>query len=86
MCGYSRCIVNLQFHHVDPTRKSFRMSMCAGKALATDQAEARKCVLVCANCHGETEMGLIPSPPAGTKFSALRPGTRRPNAGNAAAT
>ena len=39
VCGYSRCIVNLQFHHVDPRQKSFRMSMCAGKALATYEAE-----------------------------------------------
>lgn len=31
-------------------------------------AELAKCVLVCANCHGEIEVGLIPCPPAGTKF------------------
>jgi len=54
------------------------MSMCAGKALATYQAEARKCVLVCANCHGEIEMGLIPSPPAGAKFSPIHSGAQTP--------
>ena len=74
MCGYSRCIVNLHFHHVDPSAKSFRMSMCAGKALATYEAEARKCVLVCANCHGEIEMGVIASPPASARFSPAHPG------------
>jgi len=73
VCGYSRCIVNLQFHHVDPRQKSFRMSMCAGKALATYEAGAAKCVLVCANCHGEIEMGLIPSPPARARFSPAQP-------------
>jgi cytochrome c553 len=60
--------MNLHFHHVDPTKKSFRMSMCAGKAYTTYQAEARKCVLVCANCHGEIESGMIPSPPPQARF------------------
>jgi hypothetical protein len=32
--------------------------------------EARKCVLVCANCHGEIEAGLIPSPPPQARFKA----------------
>jgi hypothetical protein len=31
--------------------------------LASYREEARKGVLVCANCHGEIEAGLIPSPP-----------------------
>jgi hypothetical protein len=63
VCGYDRSVVNLQFHHVDPARKRFAMSMATGKALATYREEAAKCVLVCANCHGEIEAGLIPSPP-----------------------
>ena len=32
--------------------------MARGKSLAAFRAEARKCVLVCANCHGEIEAGL----------------------------
>jgi cytochrome c553 len=59
--------------------------MCAGKALATYEAEARKCVLVCANCHGEIEMGLIPSPPAGARFSSAN-SQPTPSAGSAVAT
>jgi hypothetical protein len=39
------------------------MAMGLGKSLATYRQEAAKCVLVCANCHGEIEVGLIPSPP-----------------------
>jgi len=69
VCGYDRCIVNLHFHHVDPTTKSFTMSVASGKGLPKLRAEAKKCVLVCANCHGEIESGLIESPPAGTKSS-----------------
>src|SRR4051794_26168274 len=70
ICGYDRCEWNLHFHHVDPSDKAFSMTMGSGKALDTYRAEAAKCVLLCANCHGEVEMGLVPSPPAGTVFSA----------------
>jgi hypothetical protein len=68
VCGYDRCIVNLTFHHVNPKEKSFDMSMRVGKALARFQEEAKKCVLVCANCHGEIEAGLIPSPSPRARF------------------
>ena len=44
------------------------MTVAMGKSLATLREESKKCVLVCANCHGEIEAGLIPSPPAGAKF------------------
>jgi hypothetical protein len=63
VCGYERCSLNLHFHHVDPSAKSFDMNMGVGKALAAFREEARKCVLVSANCHGEIEAGLIESPP-----------------------
>jgi cytochrome c553 len=73
ICGYDRCIINLHFHHVEPARKSFRMDLSGGKALATYREEAKKCVLVCANCHGEIEAGLIESPPPGAKYERRRP-------------
>lgn len=59
ICGYDRCIANLQFHHVDPATKSFGMSTATGKSLAAYREEARKCVLVCSNCHGEIEAGIV---------------------------
>lgn len=65
ICGYDRCLVNLHFHHLDPAAKSFAMSMATGKALAAYREEARKCVLVCANCHGELGAGIVALPPAG---------------------
>ncbi len=71
ICGYNRTILNLHFHHVDPAQKKFNMTMGSGKALDTYRAEARKCVLVCANCHGEIESGLIESPAAEARFPAL---------------
>ena len=63
MCGYDRCIVNLHFHHVDPAAKSFAISVASGKSIGAYRAEVKKCVLVCANCHGEIETGMIQSPP-----------------------
>jgi hypothetical protein len=70
LCGYSRCNLNLHFHHVDPATKAFSMHMGVGKSLEAFREEAKKCVLVCANCHGEIEAGLITSPPPGSMYSA----------------
>lgn len=69
VCGYARCLGNLHFHHVDPSTKAFSIQMGSGKSHAAYRAEAQKCALVCANCHGEIEAGLIPSPPAGSKLA-----------------
>lgn len=66
VCGYAGCLFNLHVHHVDPATKSFGVSVASGKSLARPMKEARKCILVCANCHGEIEAGLVPCPPLGT--------------------
>jgi hypothetical protein len=68
ICGYGRCMFNLHFHHVDPATKSFGISVAYGKSLVAFREEAKKCVLVCANCHGEIETGLVQSPPAEARF------------------
>jgi hypothetical protein len=39
--------------------------MGVGKSLASFRSEAAKCVLVCANCHGEIEVGLVAARPPG---------------------
>jgi hypothetical protein len=57
---------------VDPATKSFALSMATGKSLDTFRQEAKKCVLLCANCHGEVEAGLLASPPPGAAFAAPR--------------
>ena len=62
VCGYDCCLFSLHFHHVDPATKSFSITTARGKSLAAYREEAKKCVLVCANCHGEIEAGLIESP------------------------
>jgi cytochrome c553 len=35
------------------------MSMASGKSLAAYREEAAKCILLCANCHGEIEAGIL---------------------------
>jgi hypothetical protein len=58
LCGYDRCVAALQFHHLDPATKHFHVSReGVTRSLAAARAEARKCVLLCANCHAEVEAG-----------------------------
>jgi hypothetical protein len=58
ICGYDRCVAALQFHHVEPSAKLFALSMeGVTRGLAKARAEAKKCVLLCANCHAEVEAG-----------------------------
>lgn len=60
VCGYSKCDRNLVFHHLDPTGKEMdtasRAFLRRPKKIAY---ELMKCVLLCANCHGEVHSGLI---------------------------
>jgi hypothetical protein len=59
ICGYGACVAALQFHHLDPATKRFGLSNRGlGRALAELRAEAAKCVLLCANCHAEVEVGF----------------------------
>jgi transposase len=57
-CGYDACPAALQFHHLDPTTKSFVISrQGVARNIAEARTEAQKCVLLCANCHAEVEVG-----------------------------
>ena len=63
LCGYSRYVGALQFHHVDPSAKSFSLSERGlARSLERARAEVAKCVLLCANCHAEVE-GMIATIP-----------------------
>jgi hypothetical protein len=58
ICGYDRHPAALEFHHLDPTLKRLNVSASGvGLALETLRDEARKCVLLCSNCHAEVEHG-----------------------------
>ena len=61
-CGYDECMAALHFHHVDPATKRFTIGKALGISMTALREEARKCVLLCANCHMVTESGLPPLP------------------------
>lgn len=59
ICGYSRCVSNLAFHHLDPAQKEFQVGAFQSKSWDSLVTEVRKCVLLCHNCHGEVHAGII---------------------------
>ena len=59
VCGYDRCVAALQFHHLDPSTKSFGLAHRGfTRSIREARREAKKCVLVCSNCHAEIEAGV----------------------------
>jgi 5-methylcytosine-specific restriction endonuclease McrA len=64
ICGYDRSPRALHFHHVDPRAKEFALG---GRGLTRGierlRVEAKKCVLLCSNCHAEVEAGVTDLPP-----------------------
>jgi predicted transcriptional regulator len=55
-CGYNTCISALEFHHENPEEKEFNVkNKVSTYSLDTLKEEARKCTLLCANCHRELE-------------------------------
>jgi transposase len=59
LCGYNRCSAALQFRHLDPRLKKFHLAQRGlSRSLERSRNEARKCVLLCANCHAEVEGGF----------------------------
>lgn len=55
ICGYNRNVHVLQFHHIEPNNKSFSLTIreCSNHSWNKLVAEAKKCQLLCANCHSE---------------------------------
>lgn len=51
-CGYDKCEGALEFHHRDPTEKCFGISR-TNRSFAKQLEEAKKCDLLCVNCHAE---------------------------------
>ncbi len=58
LCGYDKCKSSLHFHHIDPSKKDFGISGNWGLSWKKMKIELDKCILVCANCHGEIHEGL----------------------------
>ncbi len=71
-CGFRKAAVALDFHHTDPSTKSFCLTDCAQRKWKTVKAEVRKCVVLCANCHRMVEAGIfgVACPSMGTALPA----------------
>lgn len=58
-CGYDKYMGNLTFHHIDPSLKEFELNgMRLTYNLLRLINEAKKCALLCHNCHGEYHAGV----------------------------
>ena len=55
LCGYSRNLAALTFHHAEADEKSFKLDMrsLSNRKFEVVRAEVEKCILVCQNCHAE---------------------------------
>jgi len=75
LCGYRRHSAALQFHHIDPSTKSFGLGV-RGITRSIDKLreEAAKCVLLCANCHAEVEAGVAELPVKSRESMPIRSG------------
>ena len=55
-CGYKKCIAALEFHHRDPSQKSFDLGTRGlTRGWGEIKEELDKTDLLCANCHREVE-------------------------------
>jgi hypothetical protein len=61
ICGYSKCLSAMDFHHVEPGLKEFEIST-SKRSFEQNKAELDKCVLLCCRCHREVEDGITECP------------------------
>ena len=54
ICGYNKVASALDFHHIKGEKKGNISQLC-GKNLFI---EAKKCIVLCSNCHRELHVGL----------------------------
>ena len=60
ICGYSKYIGALEFHHLNPTEKEFGIgSKGYTRSFEKVKKELDKCILVCSNCHKEIHAGIV---------------------------
>lgn len=59
LCGIEDNIVIYDFHHLDPSKKAFGITNNITKSKQAYADEAKKCVMLCSNCHRKIENKLI---------------------------
>jgi hypothetical protein len=52
-CGYSKCMRSLHFHHQSDKELKLNYGTLMHKPWDDLVAEVNKCIVLCANCHGE---------------------------------
>jgi hypothetical protein len=62
ICGYSKSVRALGFHHLDPSAKDFGFASSVPRAWKRIVDEAKKCVMLCQNCHAEIHDGVTTIP------------------------
>ena len=63
LCGYDEHLAALEFHHIDPKTKEFGIAEAGvTRSLEKCREEAKKCILLCSNCHAALEAGAITLP------------------------
>jgi len=67
-CGYNKCPVALDFHHINGDKR-FGVAHCGARKWETVEDEIAKCELLCSNCHREkhlaTQLWLVSAPVVG---------------------
>jgi len=65
ICGYSKCLKALEFHHLISDKKDFGISEKGyTRSWEVIKKELDKCILLCANCHREVHEGSTQLPQA----------------------
>lgn len=73
LCGYASHPGVLDFHHVDASLKSFGISSGGfSRSWTSIENEIQKCILVCANCHREIELGIHTKEAVDNAYRQLR--------------
>jgi hypothetical protein len=53
ICSYNKCINALEFHHLDPFKKSKTYKKFIYWGFERQKKELENCIIVCSNCHRE---------------------------------
>ena len=49
----------LDFHHIDPSKKVFNVSLRNRVSNEKLEEELSKCIILCANCHRKVHAGIL---------------------------
>ena len=63
ICDFDKFQEALEFHHINPEEKEISLSANKMVSLERQINEAKKCILVCSNCHKGIHAGYYQVPP-----------------------